>query len=286
MAEELGQEEDRSRPSPDAPASGHDTGQSPIDRAAALKAGSAPVSPKFILWAIVAFAVLGLGGEALQHYYGNLGLPTTATIPITSTTTTVATGTQRSLTMSEFLGLRQIGTAAAPAFTLKDPQGRPWSLSGARGKVVVLSFYDANCNDICPVLGAEIKEANGLLGANATKVDFVIVNTNPHDLKPAASSPALTVPGLTGASNVVFVTGPLSTINAVWSAYGISIRVGAHPDDETHNNLMYFIDPAGQLRIQIDPFAHANAFGVVSLDPAQIQRFARGISNEATSLIK
>jgi hypothetical protein len=49
---------------------------------------------------------------------------------------------------------------------------------------------------------------------------------------------------------------------------------------------MYFIDPAGQLRIQIDPFAHANAFGVVSLDPAQIQRFARGISNEATSLIK
>ncbi|MGC1420445.1 MAG: SCO family protein [Acidimicrobiales bacterium] len=244
------------------------------------------MSPKFILWAIVAFAILGLGGEALQHYVGNLGLPTTPTIPITSTTTTVPSGAQGPLTMSEFLGLRQIGTAAAPQFTLKDQQGRSWALSSARDKVVVLAFYDANCNDICPVLGAEIKAANRLLGVQASKVDFVIVNTNPHDLRTSSSPPALVVPGLANVSNVRFVTGSLSVINTVWTNYGISIRVGAHPSDETHNNLMYFIDPAGRLRVQIDPFAHENAFGVVSLNASEMNRFARGIANVADSLVK
>jgi protein SCO1/2 len=286
MAEEPEEEADSSRPSPDPPATGNDRGQSPIDRAAALRAGRTPVSPKFILWAIVAFAVLGLGGEALQHFDGNLGLPTTATIPITSTTTTIPNGTQKSQSMSEFLGLRQIGTASAPGFSLKDQHGHTWTLSSAKGKVVVLAFYDANCNDICPVLGAEIKEANNLLGANISKVEFVIVNTNPHDLKASSSSPALAVPGLLKVSNVRFVTGSLSVINKVWTAYGISIRVGAHPNDETHNNLMYFIDPAGQLRVQIDPFAHENAFGVVNLSATQIHRFAQGISDVAGSLIK
>jgi protein SCO1/2 len=234
----------------------------------------------------VAFAVLGLGGEALQHFDGNLGLPTTATIPITSTTTTIPSSAQASLPMDRFLGLRQIDNASAPGFSLEDQQGHTWTLSSAKGKVVVLAFYDANCNDICPVLGAEIKEANSLLRTNASNVDFVIVNTNPNDLKVSSSPPALRVPGLGDVSNVRFVTGTLSAVNAVWTDYGISIRVGAHPNDETHNNLLYFIDPTGQLRVQIDPFAQENAFGVVSLNAAEIQRFARGISDVADSLVK
>lgn len=286
MTEESEQEAGDARPLPDPPTNNADVGRAPIDRAAALRAGRTPVSPKFILWAIVAFAVLGLGGEALQHFDGNLGLPTTATIPITSTTTTIPSATHASQPMSQFLGLRQIGTASAPGFSLTDQQRRTWTLSGAKGKVVVLAFYDANCNDICSVLGAEIKEANGLLGANASNVDFVIVNTNPNDLKVSSSPPALQMPGLETFSNVHFVTGSLSAINAVWTEYGISIRVGAHPNDETHNNLLYFIDPAGQLRVQIDPFAHENAFGVVSLSAAEMHRFARGISSVADSLIK
>jgi len=285
MTEDSQRDTGDSRPPTDPPATSSDSFQSPVDRAAALRAGRTPISPKFILWAIAAFAVLGLGGEALQHFDGNLGLPTTATIPITSTTT-IPTSTSGSLSMSAFLGLRQIDNAAAPGFSLQDQHGRTWTLSSAKGKVVVLAFYDANCNDICPVLGAEIKEANGMLGTNASNVDFVIVNTNPNDLKVTSSPPALRVPGLTKDSNVRFVTGPLSVMNTIWTGYGISIRVGAHPNDETHNNLLYFIDPTGQLRVQVDPFATENAFGVVSLNATEIHRFARGISDVADSLVK
>jgi cytochrome oxidase Cu insertion factor (SCO1/SenC/PrrC family) len=285
MSEEPEGDRDDSRPPPNQPVPDGDPANYRVDRAAALRAGRTPISPKFILWAIVAFAVLGLGGEALQHFDGNLGLPTTATIPITSTTTTVPGAAQANLPMTEFLGLRDIGTAAAPRFTLKDQAGREWSLSSAKGKVVVLAFY-ANCNDICPVLGAEIKEAHTLLGENASRVDFVIINTNPNDLRFSSSPPALRVPGLLNVANVKFVTGPLSTMNSVWTRYGITIRVGAQLTNETHNNLVYFIDPAGQLRAQVDPFAQENSFGVVSLNAAETHRFALGISNEADSLLK
>ncbi len=267
---------------------GDDDGQPPlVDRAAALRAGRTPVSPKFILGAIIAFAVLGLGGGLVQHFDGNLGLPTSPTIPFTPKTTTTVTGHAQSvLTMPEFLGRRDIGSAAAPDFSLQDQLGHQWSLVSAKGKVVVLAFYDASCNDICPVLGAEIKQAQQLLGADAAKVDFVIVNTDPRQLDDSSSPLALSVPGLLGKANVDFVTGPLAKLNAVWTEYGISIRVGAGANDVTHNNLMYFIDPARQLRIQVDPFADENDAGVVSLSAQEIHRFALGISRVADSLVR
>ena len=258
-----------------------------IDRAAALSAGRTPISPKFILWIIVAFAVLGLGGELLQHFDGNLGLPTTATIPFkSSTTTTPIVGHSSGSSLSEFLGLRDIGTIQAPDFSLRDQTDQKWSLSSAKGKVVVLAFYNMNCNDICPVLGAEIKQAQQLLGSNATRVDFTIVNTDPNHLSVSAAPLALSVPGLLGSPEIHFVTGPLAALNTVWTHYGISIKVGANSNDVTHNNLMYFIGPSGKLSAQVDPFASVNSVGTVTLDAKEVHRFALGISRVADSLIK
>ncbi len=276
-----------STPLPGRPSDGQTAQQSPVDRAAALRAGRTPISPTFILWTIVAFAVLGLGGGLLQHFDGNLGLPTSSTIPFKSTTTTAVAGTaQAALPISEFLGERDIGTAVAPAISLQDQTGHQWSFATARGTVVVLTFYNVSCNDICPVLGAEIKQASDLLGSRAPKVDFVIVNTDPKDLSDSRSPLALSVPGLLDTPNVRFVTGSLTKLNDVWTAYGISIRVGADANDVTHNNLMYFIDPAGRLRVQIDPFATENDVGVVSLNAKEVHRFALGISEVADSLMK
>jgi protein SCO1/2 len=258
-----------------------------VDRAAALRAGRTPISPKFIVWALVAFAMLGLGGELLQHFDGNLGLPTTATIPFeSSTTTTSIVGHSSDSSMSEFLGLRDIGTIQAPGFSLRDQMDQKWSLSGAKGKVVVLAFYNMDCNDICPVLGAEIKQAQQLLRAKASKVDFTIVNTDPHHLNVSATPLALSVPGLLGSSGIHFVTGPLAALNTVLTHYGISIKVGANSTDVTHNNLMYFIGPSGKLIAQVDPFAGVNSVGTVTLDAQDVHRFALGISRVAGSLIK
>lgn len=258
-----------------------------IDRAAALRAGRTPVSPKFILWVVIAFAVLGIGGAILEHYYGNVGLPTTNTTPYTlPPTPTTPSGPQLGSSMSAFLSLKQIGKAQSPTFTLRDQSDRKWSLTSARGKVVVLTFYNRNCNDICPVLGAEINEAHTLLGNSAAKVDFIVVNTDPNHFGVTTLPPALNVPHLLGAADVKFLTGALAQLNAVWIDYGVQIKVGIKASEVAHNNVMYFIDPSGRLRSRVTPFGDENNAGLFSLNPANLRRFAKGISQIAGSLVR
>jgi protein SCO1/2 len=258
-----------------------------IDRAAALRAGRTPVSPKFILWIVIAFAVLGIGGAILEHYYGNVGLPTTNTTPSTlPVTPTTPNGPQLGSSMSSFLDLKEIGRAQAPTFTLHDQSDRKWSLTSARGRVVVLTFYNRNCNDICPVLGAEIDQARTLLGNSAGKVDFIVVNTDPNHFGVTALPPALNVPHLLGSTEVKFLTGALSQLKPVWVDYGVQIKVGIKASEVAHNNVMYFIDPSGRLRSQVTPFGNENNADVFSLNPTDLRRFARGISQIAGSLVR
>ena len=40
------------------------------------------------------------------------------------------------------------------------------------------------------------------------------------------------------------VTGPLTTLNGIWKAYGVSISVQRNTGLEAHNDVMDFIDPA------------------------------------------
>src|SRR5487761_2612308 len=224
-------------------------GLSDAERAAALTAGRAPIPTKFIAWTVAALLALGLGGTLVEHFFGNVGLPS-----------------------------RQ--GSHGPTTT-----GAAWSLRGARGRVVVLGFYGATCHDICPVLGDEIKQARALLGTNATQVEFVIVNTDPHALARDATPAALTVPGLAGLTGVHFLNGTLNELNAVWSAYGVQVRVGAKASQVVHNDVMFFITPRGHLVAQVTPFANETHSGRYLLDAGERHRFARGIAQTAASLV-
>src|SRR6185437_263707 len=67
----------------------------------------------------------------------------------------------------------------AKDFTLTDQDGRPVSLDQYRGKVVVLSFNDDRCTDLCTLLAQDIVVANRDLGSMAQHVVFLSVNANP-----------------------------------------------------------------------------------------------------------
>src|ERR1039458_649723 len=177
----------------------------PKDRGAAFRAGRLPVSSKFVMWAVAAILFLGLGGEVAQHFFGTYGKAprvTTPTSPVLNLTTTTNPSTPTLISLESYIGLKFIGTAQAPGFTLKTQSNKKWSLASQKGKVVVLAFYNSICNDICPVLGSEIREASRELGTEGNKVDFVIVNTDPNATKISARSNALTVPGLSDVPSV------------------------------------------------------------------------------------
>jgi cytochrome oxidase Cu insertion factor (SCO1/SenC/PrrC family) len=254
----------------------------------APRMGPTPIPPKFVLFVALAFVVLGVGGAVLEHYYGGVGQPssTSSTVFTLPPTPVTPSGSQLHAPTRALMGLKEIATAQASPFTLIDQNHRTWNLADAKGKVVVLTFYDSNCNDICRVLGPEIRQAAGMLGDKAPQVEFVIVNSNPNNFRYQANPLALSVPHLQNLSNVFFLTGPLNALNAVWISYGLSVRVGALPSEVAHNNVMYFITPKGQLRFLAVPFGNEDHAGVFSLDATNVHKFAEGIAASAVSLAR
>ncbi|MBW4078596.1 MAG: hypothetical protein HIU84_08855 [Acidobacteria bacterium] len=263
------------------------TKHQPVDRAAAFRAGRAPVPAKFIIWMAVVFVVLGLGGALVEHYFGGIGVATTPTTVFKLPATPKSpTGPEISASLPALMGLKYIAHASAPTFTLISQNDKHWALRNARGDVVVLTFENSTCNDICPVLGAEIKQAQLRLGTKSSKVIFVIVNSDPKDLAVNARPPALVIPGLLGLPHIYFLTAKLNRLNSVWSNYGLSVRVGAVAHQVAHNDVMYFIDTKGQLTALATPYANESTKGIFSLSAWNITRFAQGIANTASSLVK
>ena len=248
--------------------------------------GRASLPPAFFKWAAAVIVVLGGGGALLERAMSSATpQPSRTTPPVASVSAPVA---QNPLTSSlpSLLGLKRLGPTPAPTLDLTAQSGAPWRLSDQRGHVVIVTFYDASCHDICPVLGAELRAALRDLGTRAAQVRVAIVNTDPRVTTASKQVAALDTPGLSGRANVWFLTGSLNQLNDVWSSYGVTINVGAKASQIAHNNVLYFVDPRGRLRSLAVPFANEDRSGTYSLGATEVARFAKGLANVAGSLIR
>jgi cytochrome oxidase Cu insertion factor (SCO1/SenC/PrrC family) len=281
---------DLAPPSPDPAQPGEPT--PPIDRAAALSEGAPGIPVKFVFWALGVVLVVSLGGLIGEHLFSSVGLnpvPTTVPRPAAPARTPTAApvpAPDRSINASlpSFMGLSSPAAHPAPAFTLTDQTGQVTSVPPQPPRVVVLTFFNAPCNDICPVLAAEMQQADTDLGSAAGGVEFVTVNTDPSALAQSAEAPVLHGTDLGGLPNWHMVTGPLATLNALWKAYGVSISVSKKTGLEAHNDVMEFIDPQGDLRYRATPFADESTTGAFSLPAASVARWAEGIATYAARL--
>jgi cytochrome oxidase Cu insertion factor (SCO1/SenC/PrrC family) len=246
-------------------------------------------------WVLGGALVLTLGGLLGEHLFSATGLnPTPTTTTTTPSPTRVAprdtpappTPSQSlSAALPSFMGLSTPSPRPAPALSLIDQAGHTVAVPSTPPHVVVVTFFDAPCNDICPVLASEIERADAVLGAKASDVEFVTVNTDPHALAASPTSAALGATGIVALPNWHFVTGSLTALNAVWKAYGVSISVSTKTGLEAHNNVVDFIDPGGFLRYRATPFADESRDGVYSLPAAAEARWGQGIAAYAERLI-
>lgn len=241
------------------------------------------VPPKVVWYVALAFVVLGVGGAVLDHFFG--GPVRTSAPPTTAapTTTSTAPGHPLPVTALTYIGLKKVGPSPAPALDLVDANGRRWRLSGQRGTVVILAFYSVGCTDICPVLGAELRDALALL--QGAPVEVAIVNTDPQNTLVEARPAALVTPGLAGRPDVAFLTGPLAALDAAWTHYGVSVDVTSS-GRVVHNDVLYFIDASGRLRALAVPFGDESRRGAYHLSSADEERFARGVAEEAGILAR
>jgi protein SCO1/2 len=166
----------------------------------------------------------------------------------------------------------------APSIDLIDQSGQPYSLSTSATEATVLTFFNGPCNDICPVMAAEIAQADADLGVEAAHVEFVTVNTDPSALSVSGLAEAEAASKLSTLPNWTMLTGSFSAMDAVWKSYGIAITVVQKTGAEAHNNFVYFIDPQGREIYRAAPFANESRSGVYSLPSTDIDHWATGIA--------
>ncbi|HEY9526241.1 MAG TPA: SCO family protein, partial [Anaerolineales bacterium] len=115
----------------------------------------------------------------------------------------------------------------APEINLTDQNGQSFTLSGQKGKVVLLYFGYVNCPDECPLTMAHIKLARESLGNRAKDVQVVMVSTDPVRDTPQALQDFM------GHFDPSFfgLTGTTAELQKTWKDYGVTVEEGG----ETHS---------------------------------------------------
>lgn len=140
----------------------------------------------------------------------------------------------------------------APNFTLSDQDGQTVELSHLHGKAVLLTFLYTHCPDACPLTAARLNGALAALGPERTRVRVLAVSVDPRrDTRQA-------VAGFIDSHHLLpqflYLTGPRTTLAAIWRQYGIS----SHPaGDKALDHTLYtlLIDAKGRGRVLYDSTA-------------------------------
>jgi cytochrome oxidase Cu insertion factor (SCO1/SenC/PrrC family) len=182
--------------------------------------------------------------------------------------------------LAAFMGVTSLHRAPAPAWTLTDPvTDTPVPLTSFRGQVVVLTFVDAACDDICPVMAQELADAATDLTTRRLPLAFVTVNSDPLSTSGGPGAAIFDSGDFDGVPGWTFVTGSLHKLNRVWTAYGISITANPRSHRVSHNDLLYVIGPDQTLRESAIPFADESKSQTFSLTGPAIERFGAGIAH-------
>ena len=178
----------------------------------------------------------------------------------------------------QLMGLSDLPGQSAPGFTLTDEHGRAVSLSGFRGKAVLLAFMDSRCTEVCPVLAQEFLLAEHDLGSAARKVAFVAVNVDPMGESVRTVAHFTQVHGLSKLSNWYFLTGSTPVLRSVWKRYGIEVVVPKGATQTEHADYLYFIDPHGQERYLASPQVDQRRDGTGYLPKGTLVTWGQGIA--------
>jgi cytochrome oxidase Cu insertion factor (SCO1/SenC/PrrC family) len=139
----------------------------------------------------------------------------------------------------------------APNFTLTSQTGRPVSLASLRGKVVLLTFLDPVCTTDCPVIAAEMRAADTLLGSKASGAEMVAVVANPTYTSLAYTRAFDLQEELNTVPNWLYLTGTVSQLAAVWHHYGVEVEDLPAGAMAAHNDIAFVISAKGEVQQEI-----------------------------------
>jgi cytochrome oxidase Cu insertion factor (SCO1/SenC/PrrC family) len=182
--------------------------------------------------------------------------------------------------------LSPVPAGRAPGFTLTDQDGHVLSLSGFRGKVVVLEFMDSRCTGICPLVSREFIDAYHDLGRTQGRVVFLAVNVNQQYNRAEDVLAYSRAHALTAIPDWYFLTGPAAALRAVWREYDIAVTVAGEGSALMHATPVFFIGPGGNEHYVAEPAADRTSGGTVYLPSGQISGWGQGIAQVAEAMLR
>jgi cytochrome oxidase Cu insertion factor (SCO1/SenC/PrrC family) len=141
---------------------------------------------------------------------------------------------------------------AAPAFSLTSQAGRPVSLAGLRGKVVLLTFLDPVCTSDCPLIAQEFRAADQMLGGRAADVELVAIVANPIYRSVAYTQAFDRQEQLAHLPNWLYLTGTLPQLQQAWKNYAVAAQILPAGGMIAHSDVAYVIDRSGHTRLELD----------------------------------
>ena len=182
------------------------------------------------------------------------------------------------------MSLSPIPHHLAPNFTFVDQLGHTISLSGLRGKNVVLNFMDPHCKDICPIVSQELIIANHELGASAKNTVFLAINVNQYNLTVADVNTFSNEHRLNTIPTWHFLTGSYASLAKVWAEYGVQVLAPTATADVQHTSATYFINTRGVEQYFAAPQVDHTTKGVSYLPGTDLLAWGKGIAQVVKDL--
>jgi cytochrome oxidase Cu insertion factor (SCO1/SenC/PrrC family) len=133
----------------------------------------------------------------------------------------------------------------AHPFTLRDQRGALVSLEALAGTPVLLTFFDSECKEQCPIEGVQLATILRDLKPDE-RPTLLIVSVNPAGDTPASIRKAMAAWRLTGPWRSHWLRGTERELASVWRAYGIDVQPTTN--NIAHVLVLYLIDREGYQR--------------------------------------
>jgi protein SCO1/2 len=134
---------------------------------------------------------------------------------------------------------------AAPAFALRDQDGRLMGPVQLRGHWYVVAFLYTHCPDVCPVIASNL----GVALRRLPGLRVLAISVDPKNDTQASVKVFLRAHDL--PSRFRYVTGTHAELAPVWARYHVAATAGPRPI-VSHTAFELLVDPQGRERVLYD----------------------------------
>jgi protein SCO1/2 len=133
----------------------------------------------------------------------------------------------------------------APPLRLRNYLGQPVDIAQYRGKPVLVTFIYTHCPDVCPLITANLRVAQNLMGATGpSRAQVIAVSVDAKGDTRRTVAAFLKAHEMTG--RMQYLIGSTKELARVWKAWGVgSERDAKQPDLVEHSGLVYGITAKG-----------------------------------------